>query len=128
MQVSQQASVQGVSTVIIENGSTYSYSTPHGSKADLLQQADEYESRGALNMARASRLRRAADELTNPGCSAGLAQAAEIASLRESARKLREYGYAVTIFSPDELGQTSPESLQNRLIELGNEAIDDLQG
>lgn len=41
--------------------------------------------------------------------------------------ELRLSGYAVVIFSPEELGTTDPRGLQNRLVELGNEAISDLQ-
>ena len=41
--------------------------------------------------------------------------------------ELRLAGYAVVIFSPEELGTADPRVLQNRLVELGNEAITDLQ-
>jgi hypothetical protein len=41
--------------------------------------------------------------------------------------ELRGEGYAVVLFSPDELGTATAKSLENRLVELGNEAISDLQ-
>lgn len=40
---------------------------------------------------------------------------------------LRSEGYAVVMFSPEELGTATAKSLENRLVELGNEAISDLQ-
>jgi hypothetical protein len=46
---------------------------------------------------------------------------------RQIIRELRDDGYAVVLFSPTELGSASARSLESRLVELGNEAIDDLQ-
>ncbi len=40
--------------------------------------------------------------------------------------ELRENGYAVVLFSPEALCCVEPSTLQNRLVELGNEAIADL--
>ena len=40
---------------------------------------------------------------------------------------LRSQGYAVVVFSPEELRTATGTSLEKRLIELGNEAIEDLQ-
>ena len=36
---------------------------------------------------------------------------------------LRDKGYAVVIFSPEELGSAPPEDVEDRLIELGWDAI-----
>jgi hypothetical protein len=41
--------------------------------------------------------------------------------------ELRLAGYAVVIFSPDELGTANAKSLEERLVELGNESISDLE-
>ncbi|MDT8992786.1 hypothetical protein RQP54_18075 [Curvibacter sp. APW13] len=41
--------------------------------------------------------------------------------------ELRSEGYAVVVFSPDELGTATAKSLENRLAELGNEVTTDLQ-
>jgi hypothetical protein len=46
---------------------------------------------------------------------------------REAATRIRLEGYAVVVFSPEELGGVDPRTLQNRLVELGNQAIDDLK-
>ncbi|WP_157077151.1 hypothetical protein [Curvibacter delicatus] len=46
---------------------------------------------------------------------------------RQLISELRSEGYAVVLFSPDELGTATAKSLENRLVELGNEAITDLQ-
>jgi hypothetical protein len=43
-----------------------------------------------------------------------------------SVTELRQEGYAVVMFAPEELSGVEPSTLQNRLVELGNEAIDDL--
>lgn len=48
-------------------------------------------------------------------------------SRAEYLTELRLAGYAVVIFSPEELGTADPVFLQNRLVGLGNEAISDLQ-
>lgn len=48
--------------------------------------------------------------------------------LRSALTDLRLAGYAVVTFSPQELGAADPKTLENRLVELGNEAISDLQG
>lgn len=44
----------------------------------------------------------------------------------QSVKDLRNEGYAVVIFGPDELEGANPVHLQNRLVELGNEVIGDL--
>lgn len=36
---------------------------------------------------------------------------------------LRQRGYAVVIFNPDELGDVDPSRVEDRLVELGNEVI-----
>lgn len=41
--------------------------------------------------------------------------------------ELRLAGNAIVIFSPGDLGTADPSTLQNRLVELGNEVISDLQ-
>lgn len=46
---------------------------------------------------------------------------------RQILSELRSEGYAVVLFSPDDLGTATARSLENRLVELGNEAITDLQ-
>jgi len=43
-------------------------------------------------------------------------------------RQLRNEGYAVIIWSPEELAGASPDRVQDRLIELGWDVIDALQG
>ncbi len=48
-------------------------------------------------------------------------------SHQRTVEDLRSSGYAVVLFSPDELGTATAKSLENRLVELGNEAITDLQ-
>lgn len=35
------------------------------------------------------------------------------------------YGYAVVVFTPDELGDTDPHLLEQRLIEIGNQMLAD---
>jgi len=45
---------------------------------------------------------------------------------KETVRSLRLKGFAVVVFSPSELEGVNPETLQDRLIQLGNEAIEDL--
>lgn len=43
----------------------------------------------------------------------------------EAARLLRDdYGYAVVIWTPDEMGDTNPERLQDVMIERGADFID----
>lgn len=59
------------------------------------------------------------------GTSIDLSQAAK--SRAEYLNEMRLAGYAVVIFSPEELGTASSRTLENRLVELGNEAISDLQ-
>ena len=41
-------------------------------------------------------------------------------------RELRHEGYAVTIWTPEELGEADPSRVQDRLSELGHEVIEDL--
>ena len=43
-------------------------------------------------------------------------------------RDLRHAGYAICIFSPEELDGASVNIVQGRLAELGNEVIEDLKG
>lgn len=50
-----------------------------------------------------------------------------ISAQHQTIFSLREQGYAIVVFSPDELGSATSSSLENRLVELGNEAISDLQ-
>lgn len=59
------------------------------------------------------------------GTSFDLSKAAKTTS--QYLNELRMAGYAVVIFLPDELGGASAKSLENRLVELGNQAITDLQ-
>ncbi|WP_017519957.1 hypothetical protein ACQCLI_31980 (plasmid) [Pseudomonas nitroreducens] len=40
---------------------------------------------------------------------------------------LRDKGFAVAIFNPDELGEVAPRTLQNKLVEFGVQEIDNLQ-
>lgn len=42
-----------------------------------------------------------------------------------SVRKLREMGYAITIFSPDEMPGVDPRDVQNAMLESGNACIAD---
>ncbi len=42
----------------------------------------------------------------------------------EMLRSLRERGYAVVLFSPEELGDTEPDQVEDYLIERGWDAID----
>lgn len=42
-------------------------------------------------------------------------------------KSLREAGYALTIFSPDELLGVNPKDVEGRLAELGNKVIEDLE-
>lgn len=48
-------------------------------------------------------------------------------ALKAAANLARLSGYAVVIFSPGELEGVEPTTLQNRLVELGNQAIEDLK-
>lgn len=41
--------------------------------------------------------------------------------------QLKQLGYAVVVFAPDELIGTHPRKVEDRLIELGWEIIGDLQ-
>ena len=41
-------------------------------------------------------------------------------------RKFREAGYALTIFSPQELRGASTRDFENRMVELGWEVVDSL--
>ena len=41
-------------------------------------------------------------------------------------RKFREAGYALTIFSPEELRGASTRDFENRMVELGWEVVDSL--
>ena len=51
----------------------------------------------------------------------------ELGTQDKKIEDLRKAGYAVVIFSPDELGTASSKSVEDRLVELGNEVIADLQ-
>lgn len=42
-------------------------------------------------------------------------------------RVLREHGYAVTVFNAEELRGADTRHVENRLVELGNEVIEDLR-
>lgn len=42
--------------------------------------------------------------------------------------ELRDEGYLVCIWTPEELGDCGVEHVENRVIELGNEVIDNLEG
>lgn len=54
--------------------------------------------------------------------------AAMTPALRQAINELRLAGYAVVVFSPSELdGGVEPRTLEKRLVELGNEAIDTLR-
>jgi hypothetical protein len=46
---------------------------------------------------------------------------------QNSIDSLRNAGYAVTIFYPEELNGVDPRQLENRLVELGTECIQDLR-
>lgn len=47
---------------------------------------------------------------------------------RQAITDLRLAGYAVAIFSPSELdGNVEPRTLESRLVELGNQAIEDMR-
>ena len=59
------------------------------------------------------------------GTSLDLSKAAK--SKSQYLNELRMAGYAVVIYSPDELGGASAKNLENRLVELGNQVIDDLK-
>ena len=45
-----------------------------------------------------------------------------------NANVLRDAGFAVVIFYPDELGGVCPRAVENRLAELGTEIVDILSG
>lgn len=45
----------------------------------------------------------------------------------EVLRELREEGYAVVLFNPEELDTAEPERVEDRLIELGWDVINDMQ-
>lgn len=47
----------------------------------------------------------------------------QVAPQFQTLEMLRSQGYAVVVFTPDELGTADRDSLQDRLVELGNEAI-----
>ena len=42
-------------------------------------------------------------------------------------RYLRSRGFAVTVFTPEELGGVDPEDVQNSMVHHGQEAIDELK-
>lgn len=46
---------------------------------------------------------------------------------RQVLAELRHQGYAVIIWSPEELGDASVNQVQDRSIELGHRVIEDLQ-
>ena len=48
--------------------------------------------------------------------------------LKEAILALRTQGFAVVVFSPEELKRADPGSVENRLVELGNEVIEVLKG
>ena len=42
-------------------------------------------------------------------------------------KSLRDQGYAVVTFTPDEIGSTPKEEVERRLVEMGNEIIENYQ-
>ena len=46
---------------------------------------------------------------------------------REVIQKLRDKGYAITIFAPDELGGVSTKTVEDLLVEQGTAIIEDLK-
>jgi len=42
----------------------------------------------------------------------------------EVLKKIRAQGYAVTCFTPEELGNADPDKVQDRLCELGSDVIE----
>lgn len=48
-------------------------------------------------------------------------------ALKQAANRARVEGFAVVFFKPEELQGVEPTTLQNRLVELGNQAIEDLK-
>ena len=43
---------------------------------------------------------------------------------QQSVEDLRNAGFAVVVFTPDELKEADPEHVESRLVELGNDVID----
>lgn len=50
------------------------------------------------------------------------------AAQRSVISALREEGYAIAIWTPAELGSADAGSVESRVVELGNEVIEDLGG
>ncbi|HHH9443045.1 TPA: hypothetical protein ACP32N_005033 [Pseudomonas aeruginosa] len=53
--------------------------------------------------------------------------AKHLGAAHQTINMLREKGYSVTVFNPEELGQVDPYALQQRLVELSAQEIDNLQ-
>ena len=47
---------------------------------------------------------------------------------REVINQLRLAGYAIIVWTPEELGDASPKRVEDRSVELGWDVINDLQG
>lgn len=45
----------------------------------------------------------------------------------QALNELRQAGYAVIIWAPEELGEVSPRRVEERSIELGHQIIEDLK-
>lgn len=45
---------------------------------------------------------------------------------RDAIAEMRSHGYALVMFSPEEVGNADRVAVESRLVELGNEVIDDL--
>ena len=51
----------------------------------------------------------------------------EYEKFMEQVEKMREEGYAITIFTPEELKNVPPQKVENVMVERGFDAIDDLK-
>ena len=47
-------------------------------------------------------------------------------SQNKAIRELREAGYAVITWTPEEVGNANADKVENRVCELGNEVIEDM--
>lgn len=45
---------------------------------------------------------------------------------RDAIAEMRSHGYALVMFSPEEVGNADRVAVESRLVELGNEVINDL--
>ena len=64
--------------------------------------------------------------LKTPGSPSLIAQEDEDEKLELQIREIRSLGYAVTIFTPEELRGVDPRNVEEILVERGNDAIADL--